>query len=134
MRHWTGFFCLALMLASAGARGDILPRPDAGPPAGSAAGLDFAIQPIAVRMHGYSKMEPLVVLTGCTEGTPNCALARARHLIGMAVSAADNRPLQPSHGMVRQILDAFAAAGPVSLDLYTPGSSVEPVKVSFAGR
>ena len=135
MRHSTGLVCFALMLAAGTARADILPERDRGPPMGSAGGLHFAIQAVNVRMHVYSKTEQRVVLVGCTDGQPNCALARSRHLVGMEVSAVNDRPLLPRFGMVQQILDAFAHAadgGTVTLELYSSGSNNPAIKVSFA--
>ena len=135
MRHSTGLVCLALMLAAVTARADILPQRDRGPPMGSAGGLDFAIQAVSVRMHGYSKTEQRVVLVGCTEGQPNCTLARSRHLIGIEVSTVNDRPLQPRFGMVQEILDAFARTADgrtVTLEFYSSGSNNDAIKVSFA--
>ena len=135
MRHSTRLVCLALMLAAGTARADILPERDRGPPMGGAGGLDFAIQAVNVRMHGYSKTEQRVVLVGCTDGQPNCTLARSRHLIGMEVSTVNDRPLQPRFGMVQEILDAFAPTADsqtVTLEFYSSGSNNEAIKVSFA--
>ncbi len=126
MRQRIGLPCLALMLTVSIARADILPTPDRGPPMGSAGGLDFAVQSIKVEMgpvNGphYSKTRQVVVLVGCTDGHPNCQLARSRNLIGMEVGAIDGAYLRPDKGMVRQIIDAFAregATGMVTLELF----------------
>lgn len=137
MRIRIGLICLALALAASGARGDILPPPDRGPPTGSAAGLDFAIEPVTVEMHGYTKTWPAVFLVGCEEGRDNCRLARSRSLIGMEVILVDGQGLRPEYGMVRQILDAFAdkAAGRrVKLELVSRAPDAKPVEASFARR
>lgn len=137
MRHGIGLACLALLLAATTAHADILPTPDRGPPTGNAGGLDFAVQSVEVEMHGYSKMLQVVVLDGCTDGQPNCALARSRNLIGMEVLTVNGRGLQPQNGMVQQIIDAFGnktAAPTVTLELVSRESKGEPIKVSFARR
>jgi len=142
MRNRIGLIGLALMLAAAPASADILPTPDHGPPMGSAGGLDFAVQSFQVEMgpaNGphYYKTYPAAVLTGCTDGQPNCALAKSKKLIGLEVAAVDGRELRPEIGMVRQIMDAFAnkaAAPTVTLELFSRGSNSRPVKVSFARR
>ncbi len=142
MRNRIGLIGLALMLAAAPAGADILPTPDAGPFTGSAGGLDFAIQSVQVEMgpaNGphYYKTNQIAVLTGCTDGQPNCALAKSKKLIGMEVISVDGQDLRPETGRVRQILDAFAnqAAGrTVLLELYARGSNNQSVKVSFARR
>ncbi len=142
MRHQIGTIGLALMLAAAPASADILPTPDAGPPMGSAGGLDFAIQSVQLEMgpvNGphYYKTHQIAVLTGCTDGKPNCALAKSKKLIGMEVISVDGQNLRLETGMVRQIMDAFAnqAAGrTVSLELFRRGSNNQSVKVSFTRR
>jgi len=142
MRHRIGLVCLALMLAAAPAGADILPTPDAGPFMGSAGGLDFAIQSVQVEMgpaNGphYYKTHQIAVLTGCTDGKPNCALAKSKNLIGMEVVSVDGRDMRPEIGRVRQIMDAFAnqaAAHTVILELYARGSNNQAVKISFARR
>ncbi len=134
--------CLMLLAAIAIARADILPTPDRGPPLGSAGGLDFEVQSVEVEMgpvNGphYQKSEQVVVLVGCDDGQPNCALARARNLIGMEVDAVDGADLRPEKGMVQQIIDAFApnaAAPTITLELYSRASNSDPVKVDFARR
>ncbi len=142
MRHQIGTIGLALMLAAAPASADILPTPDAGPPMGSAGGLDFAIQSVQLEMgpvNGphYYKTHQIAVLTGCTDGKPNCALAKSKKLIGMEVISVDGQDLRLETGMVRQILDAFAnqaAAPTVTLELFSRGSNSQPVNIAFARR
>ena len=135
MRQPVKWLCLSLLLAvPAGA--DIAPPPDQGPASASAAGLDFALQSRQVRMPpGYYKTYPVVVLTGCTEGTANCKLAHAKNLIGMEVSTVDGSFLQPQIGRVQQIVNAFTSkSGPktVTLELYSRDTSDKPFTVSFA--
>jgi hypothetical protein len=128
--------CLALMLATSTARGDIAPEPDRGPPMASAGGLDFAIQSVEVTFPpGYTKTLPVVMLVGCTDGHPNCKLARSKNLIGMEVLTVDDQYLHPEIGMVQQIVDAFegkSAAKTVTLELYLRGSNGDSIKVFFA--
>jgi hypothetical protein len=138
MRHRIKLVCLALMLAGAAARADILPEPDRGPPMATVGGLDFAIQSVEVKYPpGYTKTLPVVVLTGCTDGHRNCELARSKNLIGMEVLMVDGEDLRPENGRVQQIVDAFerkSAAKTVTLELYSRGSGSESIKVSFARR
>ena len=129
-------------LAVSAALADIAPTPDRGPPMGEAGGLSFMVQSVQVEMgpaNGphYSKTEQVVVLTGCAEGTPNCALARAKNLVGMEVSAVDGAELMPEKGMVRQILDAFAdakAPSTIALTFYARAADSQAVEVKFARR
>jgi hypothetical protein len=133
---------VAAPLVVSAAWADIAPTPDRGPPLGDAGGLTFMVQSVEVEMgpaNGphYSKTEQVVVLTGCAEGTPNCALARAKNLVGMEVDAVDGRALRPEIGMVKQILDAFAdskAPATVALTLYGRAADAQPVEVKFARR
>jgi hypothetical protein len=129
-------------LAVSAALADIAPTPDRGPPMGEAGGLSFMVQSVQVEMgpaNGphYSKTEQVVVLTGCAEGTPNCALARAKNLVGMEVSDVDGRGLRPEIGMVKEILDAFAdpkAPATIALTFYARAADSQSVDVSFARR
>lgn len=136
MRHRIKLVCLALMLVGSTAHADILPEPDRGPPMASTAGLDFAVQSVEVKFPpGYTKTLQVAVLTGCTDGHPNCKLARSRNLIGMEVLTVDDEYLRPENGMVQQIVDAFerkSDAKTVTLELYSRASNNESIKVSFA--
>ncbi len=142
MRRRIELACFALALAASAARGDILPTPDRGPPMGDAGGLSFAVQSVEVQfgpVNGphYQKTLQVVVLVGCVDGQPNCALARSKNLIGMEVDSVDGESLRPERGMVRQIMDAFASktAGPtITLELYSRAANSEAVKVGFARR
>jgi hypothetical protein len=132
----------AAPLAVSAAFADIAPTPDRGPPMGDAGGLSFTVQSIEVEMgpaNGphYSKTEQVVVLTDCAAGTPNCALAKTKNLVGMEVLAVDGRGLTPEKGMVRQILDAFADSktpATIALTLYGRAADSQPVEVKFARR
>ncbi len=134
--------CLALMLAASTARGDILPTPDRGPSMGEAGGLNFEVRWVEFEMgpvNGphYQKRGQVVVLAGCEDGRPNCALAKSKNLIGMEVGSVDGASLRPERGMVRQIIAAFAdkAAPPtISLELYSRAANSEPIEVAFARR
>ena len=132
----------AAPLVVSAALADIAPTPDRGPPSGDAGGLTFMVQSVQVAFgptNGphYYKTEQVVVLTGCAEQTPNCALARAKNVVGMEVSAVDGAGLRPEKGMVRQILDAFAdskAPATIALTFYGRAADAQPVEVSFARR
>lgn len=139
MYHRIGLGCL-LLLAATTARADMLPTPDPGPYSGSSGGLHFSIQSVSFQMGPvlgphYWKTGQVVVLDDCTDGRPNCTLARAENLIGMEVEAVDGQGFQLRKGMVQQILDAFAnekAGATVTLELYRRGSDGGTIKVSFA--
>ena len=142
MRNWIGLIGLALD-AGGGARRRGHPA-DAGRRSVHGqrrrAGLRHPIRPGgdgAANGPHYYKTNQIAVLTGCTDGQPNCALAKSKKLIGMEVISVDGQDLRPETGRVRQILDAFAnqAAGrTVLLELYARGSNNQSVKVSFARR
>jgi len=142
MRHRIAPIGLALLLAASTARADIAPEPDHGPQAGSAGGLDFAIQSFDVEMgpaNGphYHKTLQGVVLTGCTDGHPNCTLAKSRHLIGREVLTVDGHYLRPDIGRVQQIIDAFAdktAGGTIAFEFPSRAANTGPVKIVFARR
>ena len=138
MRHRITLACLAFVLAASTARADIAPEPDRGPPMATAGGLDFAVQSVVVKFPpGYTKTLQVAMLVGCTDGHPNCRLARSKNLIGMEVLSVDGESLQPENGMVRQIVDAFerkSDARAVTLELFSRGSGSESIKVSFARR
>ena len=77
------------------------------------------------------------MLTGCADGTPNCALAKTKNLVGMEVAAVDGAELMPAKGMVAQILAAFAdpkAPATIALTLYGRAADSQPVEVAFARR
>lgn len=132
----------AAPLVVSAALADIAPTPDRGPPMGDAGGLSFAVQSVQVEMgpaNGphYYKTEQIVVLTDCAAGTPNCALARAKNLVGMEVTDVDGADLRPEKGMVAQILAAFAdakAPATVALTLYGRAADSQAMKVTFARR
>jgi hypothetical protein len=114
---------LILLLGTATLHADILPEPDQGPRMATVCGLAFSFQTIVVTMPpGYQKSHDVVILSGCEDGTANCALARRKNLIGMQVLSVDGHYLQPVPGEIQMILDAFAdkhANGPVMLELYS---------------
>ncbi len=125
------------ILAAFAARADIAPEPDRGPPMATVSGLDFAVQSVQVEFgpqngpHYYKTLQT-VVLTGCTDGHPNCRIAKSKRLIGMEVLSIENASLQPEHGMVQQIIDAFSRSRrTVTLELFARGSKNDPIKVTF---
>ena len=142
MRSLNCAAALAAIFAVSAALADIAPTPDRGPPAGDAGGLSFAIQSVEFEMgpaNGphYTKTRQVAVLTGCADGTPNCALAKKKNLVGMEVSAVDGAALAPEVGMVRQILAAFAdpkAPATIALTFYGRAANSQPVEVKFARR
>lgn len=142
MRLTLRLLCLTLILAASTALADIAPIPDRGPPLGNVAGLDFMVRWVKVEMgpaNGphYTKSHQVVVLTGCTDGHPNCALAKSKDLIGMEVGLADGADLRPDKGMIQQIIDAFArktGSETVVLEFYSRVAGREPVKIAFARR
>jgi hypothetical protein len=133
---------LATPLVVSAALADIAPTPDRGPPMGDAGGLTFMVQSVQVEFgpaNGphYSKTEQVVVLTDCADQTPNCALARAKGVVGMEVTDVDGAELRPENGMVAQILAAFAdpkAPAKVTLTFYARAADAQPVEVKFARR
>lgn len=142
MRARIPVVAVAAALAASAALADMAPTPDRGPPEGEAGGLSFMIRSVAFQMgpaNGprYTKTRQAAVLAGCADGTPNCALAKSKTLIGMEVSAVDGMRLRPQKGMVRQILDAFAdakAPATITLTFYGPAANARPVEVAFARR
>ena len=132
----------AATLFVSAALADIAPTPDRGPPLGDAGGLSFAVQSVQVEFgpaNGphYQKTEQVVVLTGCADGTPNCALAKKHNLVGMEVSAVDGADLRPEKGMVAEILAAFAdskAPATIALTFYSQAADSQAVEVKFARR
>ncbi len=136
MHHRIKLVCLSLVLVASTARGDILPVPDRGPPMASVAGLDFAIQSVEVKFPpGYKKRLQVAMLVGCTDGHPNCALAKSRNLIGMEVLEVDGEYLRPENGRVQHIVDAFtrkSAAETVTLELVSRESNKDAIQVTFA--
>jgi hypothetical protein len=142
MRNGLRLAALASILIAGAALADLAPIPDKGPPIGDAGGLSFKVQSVEVEMgpaNGphYKKAAQVVVLTGCAEGTPNCALAQAKNLVGMEVAAVDGVQLLTWKGMIKQILDAFAdpkAPAPIALTFYARAADSQAVKVNFARR
>jgi len=136
MRHPIKLICLALMLAVSSARGDIMPQPDRGSPSVSVAGLDFAVQSVAVKFPpGYTKTLQVAVLVGCVSGRANCEIARSRNLIGMEVLTVGGQYLRPENGMMQQIVNAFehkSSNQTVTLELFSRTSNGPMIKVAFA--
>lgn len=142
MRNGLRVAAVASTLLAGAAFADIAPTPDRGPPMGEAGGLSFMVQSVEVEMgpaNGphYKKTAQVVVLTGCAEGTSNCALAQAKNLVGMEVAAVDGVQLLTWKGMIKQILDAFAAPqapATIALTFYARAADSKPIEVKFARR
>ncbi len=80
---------------------------------------------------------PAVILGGCLDGRPNCALARSQNLLGMEVVAVDGVAVAREGAFVRQILRAFAdeaAAPTITLEFHSRPPNSRSVHVEFARR
>lgn len=124
--------CLALATTLAAARADIAP-----PPLqfiGATAG-DLIFLVIA---RDYTRpSHPTAQLVGCVEGRPNCALARARGLIGRRVGGFDGQAFDPNGGVGPQIFAAFGRAGApatIEIDFEPEGAGGGSLRVVFARR
>ncbi len=129
MRRRIGLACLALMLAVSTARGDSAPPIPPPPMRGAAGGLIFETR--------YESGWLVVILVGCDDGRPNCALARSKHLLGMEVLAVDGEELWPEEEMVSRIMaaSADAAAAPtITLELTSHAANSAPIQAVFARR
>ncbi len=132
-QKYLGF--LGLLLIASAAQGDIPPEPDRGPTSASVAGLDFAFQSIQVlRPGGFYRSQDVPVLIGCTNGHPNCQVAKSKTLIGMEVYSVDSVELQSQNGKIQQLVDAFTsktAPKTVTLELFKRGSDGKSVFIPF---
>ena len=80
---------------------------------------------------------PTAQLVGCVDGRPNCALARARGLIGRRVVGFDGQAFDPNGGVGPQIFAAFGRDGaPATIEINfepeDPGGG--SLRVVFARR
>jgi hypothetical protein len=99
----------------------------------SAGGLYFLI----IRRGPVAPAHPTAQLIGCIEGHPNCALARARGVIGERLIGCDGVGFHSDEDLKEQILDAFArerAPATIELDFEPAGAGGEANKVVFARR
>jgi len=80
---------------------------------------------------------PTAQLVGCVDGRPNCALARAKGLIGRRVVGFDGSDFDPNRALRSQILAAFngdAAPATIEIDFAAEGAAGGSLRVVFARR
>ncbi|MGA2495936.1 MAG: hypothetical protein ABSF67_23950 [Roseiarcus sp.] len=80
---------------------------------------------------------PTAQLVGCLDGRPNCALARAKGLVGRRVGGFDGRDFDPGGALRSQILAAFSRDGApatIEIDFEPEDTGGEPLRVVFARR
>lgn len=127
-----GTAALAIALTLGAARADIAPPPlefvniEAG-------GLDFLV----IRRDYRRPAHPSAQLVGCVDGHPNCALARARNLVGRSVRGLDGRAFASADDVAGAIVDAFhspSAPATIELDFEPVQSGGEPDRIAFARR
>jgi hypothetical protein len=124
--------CLTLAATLAAARADIAPPPlqfiDV-----TAGDLTFLI--IA---RDYTRpSHPTAQLVGCLDGRPNCALARAKGLIGRRVGGFDGSDFDPNRALRSQIVAAFGRDGApatIEIDFEPEDAGGGPLRVAFARR
>jgi hypothetical protein len=99
----------------------------------STGGLHFLI----IRRDAAAPAHPTAQLIGCVEGHPNCALARARGLLGERLTGLDGVGFRSDADLKEQILTAFRREGGsarIELDFEPAGAGGEPNRVVFARR
>ena len=80
---------------------------------------------------------PTAQLIGCIEGKPNCALARARGLIGRRAIGFDGGDFDPDRALRAQIVAAFSRDGApatIEIDFEPENAGGGPLRVIFARR
>lgn len=80
---------------------------------------------------------PTAQLIGCVDGRPNCALARAKALIGRRVVGFDGKTFDPDVALRLQILAAFSRDGApatIEIDFEPDNAGGAPLRVAFARR
>jgi hypothetical protein len=123
---------LALAAPFAAARADLAPPP--------LAFIDVAAGDLIflVIARDYTRpSHPTAQLVGCVDGEPNCALARAKGLIGKRVVGFDGAPFDPDLALRSQILAAFGRDGApttIEIDFEPEGAVGESLRVAFARR
>jgi len=123
---------LALAATLAAARADIAPPPPEFIDV-TAGDLTFLV----VVRDTSRPSHPTAELVGCVDGRPNCALARAKGLIGRRVVGFDGRGFDPGVALRPQIVAAFggdAAPAAIEIDFEPEGAGGEPLRVAFARR
>ena len=132
MRRLLEWAALALAPAASAALADVAPPP---PRAVEIVAGDLTFLVVAHDDRSAEDVE--VTLIGCVEGRPNCALARARNVVGAEATRVDGAPPQGGLDAAGQILEAFGRAdAPATVVVVfaarTPGA--EPIAVEFARR
>ena len=97
----------------------------------SAGGLSFLV----IRRDYTAPAHPTAQLVGCDQGRPNCALARARDLVGKRVSGLDGEAFRGDQDLGEQILAAFRREGApatIELDFEPATAGGAPIAVPFA--
>ena len=133
MRRFAAFgLALALAAPVAAARADLAPPP--------LQFIDVAAGDLTflVIARDYTRpSHPTAQLVGCVDGRPNCALARAKALIGRRVVGFDGKTFDPDLALRSQILAAFSRDGApatIEIDFEPEGAAGEPLRVAFARR
>ena len=123
---------LALAAPFAAARADLAPPPLAFIDV-TAGDLTFLV--IA---RDYTRpSHPTAQLISCIEGKPNCALARAKRLIGKRVIGFDGGDFDADRALRAQIVAAFSRDGApttIEIDFEPESAGGGPLRVIFARR
>jgi len=80
---------------------------------------------------------PTAQLVGCVDGKANCALARAKGLIGRRVGGFDGSDFDPNRALRSQIVAAFSRDGApatIEIDFEPEDAGGGPLRVVFARR
>jgi hypothetical protein len=80
---------------------------------------------------------PTAQLIGCVDGRPNCALARAKGLIGRRVVGFDGRDFDPNLALRSQIFAVFsrdAAPAAIEIDFEPENAGGASLRIAFARR
>jgi hypothetical protein len=80
---------------------------------------------------------PTAQLVGCVGDKPNCALARAKGLIGRRVVGFDGRDFDPGVALGPQIVAAFSRDGApatIEIDFEPENAGGGPLRIAFARR
>ena len=88
--------------------------------------------------HDYARpSHPTAELVGCIDSKPNCALARAKALIGRRVVGFDGKAFERDDSVGPQIFAAFGRDGApatIEIDFESADASDGPLRVVFARR
>jgi len=128
------FAVVTLVLAAtlAAARADIAPPP--------LQFIDVTVGDLTflVIARDYTRpTHPTAQLIGCIDGKPNCALARAKGLIGKRVVGFDGSDFAPDRALRSQIFAAFGRDGApatIEFDFEPQDAGGGPLRVVFARR